>query len=192
MYTDFEDELKQLKQMLIWLSITFSMGTLQMCHAVFMLGGGDLNHNHFHGYITAEPCEMLVIWNTVIDFMGTLLLSHVRCWWFESQSLISWVHYILAMLDVGDLNLSQWFSGYFAGEPCQVMVIWISVSDSVGTLQMNQVLTVLSRCLTEPQKKQLLSVLGQELQGSRYTWLMSCIYLFWQLSSQENKHWSWV
>ena len=105
-------------QMLIWLSITFSMGTLQMCHAIFMLDGGDLNHNHFHGHITDEPCQMLVIW---------------------ILSLISWVHYILAMLDVGDLNLSQWFSGYFADEPCQMLMTWISVTDSVGILQMSPV-----------------------------------------------------
>ena len=176
---------------------------------------------------------MLVIWNTVTDFMGTSQLSHVRCWWFDSQSLISWVHYILAMSDVGDLKYSYWFHGYITAEPCQMLVIWLSVtdfmgtlhishvrcwlfesqsliqwvlcrwalwddghlisdSDSVGTLQMNQVLTVLSRCLTEPQKKKLLSVLEQELQGSRYTWLMSCVNSCWQLLSQENKHWSWV
>ena len=176
----------------------------------------DLTLNHlFHGYITDVSCHFHVRWwrfesqsfswahyrwamsdvgdlNLITDFMGTLHISHVRCWWFESQSVIQWVLCRWALSDADDLNLSHWFSGYFADEPCQMMVTWISVSDSVGTLQMNQVLTVLSRCLTEPQKKQLLSVLGQELQGSRYTWLMSCINSFWQLSSQENKHWSWV
>ena len=112
--------------MLIWLSITFSMGTLQMCHAVFVLGGGDLNHNHFHGYITAEPCQMLVIWISITDFMGTLHISQVRCWWFESQSVIQWVLCRWALSGDGHLNLSQWFSGYFADEPSADSVVTVS------------------------------------------------------------------
>ena len=82
----------------------------------------DLTLNHlFHGYITDVSCHF-----------------HVRWWRFESQSF-SWAHYRWAMSDVGDLNLSQWFSGYFADEPCQMLMTWISVTDSVGILQMSPV-----------------------------------------------------
>ena len=75
----------------------------------------DLTLNHlFHGYITDVSCHFHVRWwrfesqsfswahyrwamsdvgdlNLITDFMGTLHISHVRCWWFESQSVIQWV-----------------------------------------------------------------------------------------------------